>query len=96
MHEAEVAAGGFVVARGKTAKLLASTHQPLNPVALPIAVQVHGPGYPAAGLAGNDGLGSEGLDGSQYLIGILRFVGQHLAGFANGLQQFGLLIVAGE
>ena len=63
MHKAEIAAGGFVVARSHAAKLLESAHQPLNLVALPVAAEVHRPGYSAAGLTGNDCFRSECLDG---------------------------------
>jgi hypothetical protein len=76
VHKAEVAAGRIVVACGQAAKLLKPTHQPLDPVALPVAKQVHCSSLSAAGLAGNKGLGPEGRHGGQHLIGIVCFVSQ--------------------
>jgi hypothetical protein len=57
-------------------------------IALALAVKVHHLGYEATRLTRNDRFSPKGLENGQYLIGIIRFVGQHFTGFTDGVQQF--------
>ena len=87
MKHSQKAAGGLVVARGQTAKLLEAAEKALDFIAVPVQVAVNDALDEAVFLAGNDHCRAKVFDQRHDAVGIIGFVRQHVAGPAGPGQQ---------
>ena len=87
MKHSQKAAGGLVVARGQTAKLLEAAEKALDFIAVPVQVAVNHALDEAVFLAGNDHRRAKFFDQRHDAVGVIGFVRQYVAGPAGPGQQ---------
>ena len=80
MKHSQKAAGGLVVARGQTAKLLEAAEKALDFIAVPAQVTVNFPFNETVFLAGDDHRRAKFFDKHHDAVGIMGFVRQHVIG----------------
>ncbi len=89
MDHSQKAAGRFIVTCGQPAKLLKATEKAFDFVAVPVQISVNHPLNKAVFFTRNYGLGTQGGHLGQNGVGVVGFVGQHVAGPFSGREQVG-------
>ncbi len=87
MKHSQKAAGGLVVARGQTAKLLEMAEKARDFIAVPVQVAVNYALDEAVVLAGNDHCRAKFFDQRHDAVGVIGFVRQHVIGLVGPGQQ---------